>query len=199
MSLERFLSLSAIVLGFIGTVFLLKGVLRMTPDVIGEIGQTRLDYSIPVLENLSVQKADTICGFIFVVIAFSLQLIRTLFNLSAIRLPGSNVRSFILMLFFILIVSVLLLSINFSLRKHNRIEAGKSITRWYVKKYLLKENNLNLSQLSYVESYSSKLLYLPRAQNETDEEFLLRLGAVINIDFSKKLKPPNKSIKTYTK
>lgn len=188
MSLEKFLSLSAIVLGFIGTVFLLKGVLRMTPDVIGEIGLTRWDYSIPVLENLSVQKADTICGFIFIVIAFSLQLVQTLFNLSAIRLIENNLSSYILMLFFILIISALLLSIDFSLRKHNRIEAGKSITRSYVKRHLLKENNLDLSRLSSVESYSSKLLYLKREKNETDEEFLLRLGPIINIDFRSYLK-----------
>lgn len=91
------------------------------------------------------------------------------------------------------------MSIDFSLRKHNRIEAGKAITRWYVKNHLLKDDKLNLSRLSTVESYSSDLLYLPRVQNETDKEFLLRLGDTINIDFSKKLNTPNKSIKTETK
>lgn len=187
MRLRKFMSLLAIVLGFIGTVFLLFGVLRMTPDVISEIGQPRYDYSVPVLKNLSIQKADTICGFIFVVIAFCLQLTQTLCNFSAIRLPWSNVFSYILIFICTLILSAILLSYDYSLRDSNMKEAGKVITRLFVKDYLFKDGKLNLSILSTVESYSSDLLHLPRVKNETDEEFLLRLGPIINFDFSKKM------------
>ena len=192
MSIEKFLSLSAIILGFIGTVFLLKGVLRLTRDVIGEIGQTRFGYSIQLIENLVTQKADTICGFILIVIAFSLQLIQAVPNLSVIRLPGTNLRSYILTIIFIVIISVIMLSINFGIRKYNSKKARIFIVKYYVELVLLKDDILDLAQLHSVEVHSSELLDLTREKKETDNDFLLRLGTAINIDFSKKLKPtPN--------
>lgn len=192
MTLDKFLNLAAIILGFIGTIFLLKGVLRMTPDVIGEIGQTRYDYSLPVLENLSVQKADTVTGFIVIVIAFSIQLVREVLSLGDIKLPINGIGSFLAILIVCSVLFGTFLLINIGLRAHNKLAAGKSITKWYITTRILSTpEQINVNKIKDVEGYSKSLLNLERKESESDEDYLIRLGDFLDMDIRSKVLPPN--------
>src|SRR5947208_8073277 len=70
--------LSAI-LSLTGVTFLLKGILRLSPDLIAKISQTHLDFNLMQIQNLASQKADFVSGAALVLIAFLIQMFAVLF------------------------------------------------------------------------------------------------------------------------
>ena len=120
MCLDKFLSIFVTIMGFIGSLLLLKGVLAITTGVMAEIGQTRLDYSIPSINNLATQKADVIIGVFFIICAFLVQLLTQVVDLSQITISGGNLWNILKLLAFVLIISLIMWPINNALSKHYR-------------------------------------------------------------------------------
>src|SRR4030042_6721902 len=54
--------------------FLIKSVLWMSPKDMAELSRTRWNYSSPVTRNLAIQKADTLIGFVLLMLSFFLAL-----------------------------------------------------------------------------------------------------------------------------
>lgn len=68
------IQVAAITLTLAASFFLLKGNLSLSAAHIAELSETRWNYNQPVLQSLSRQQADTKLGFIFLLVAFVLQL-----------------------------------------------------------------------------------------------------------------------------
>lgn len=62
MELDRFLNLVATSLATLGSVYVLKSYLRMTPTASAELATPRWGFSLSVLEFLSAQRAEAIVG-----------------------------------------------------------------------------------------------------------------------------------------
>jgi hypothetical protein len=72
MNLDRFLNLLAAVFGAIGSVYVLKGIVSLTPMLIARLSSTDWGFSETQIDALVSQKADGIVGMALVVIAFLL-------------------------------------------------------------------------------------------------------------------------------
>jgi len=73
MLIDRFASIIAAILGLTGVMFVLKGVSRLSPDLIAKVSQTYLDFNITQIQNLASQKADFVTGAVLVLIACLVQ------------------------------------------------------------------------------------------------------------------------------
>ena len=71
--LRSFIQMSALILTFGASIFLLKSNLGMTPENIANLSSTRLNFSPPIVAAFAKQAADTRIGLILLLIAFILQ------------------------------------------------------------------------------------------------------------------------------
>ncbi len=183
MNLEKYLNLLAIILGFVGTIFILKGVLRMTPEIIGEIGQTKWGYNLIALENISIQKADTITGFALIVLAFVIQIINEFGNFNKIIMPTSRLVQLGTLIFACFALCGLFILINKGLCNSYKLEAGRSVTKSYLMKNILRaDNQINWRDVPHIEGYASTLLRFDRNQGEADKDYLFRLSKELDVD-----------------
>lgn len=72
--MRTFIQVSAVVLTLGSSIFLIKGNLNLTPEVIVGLSLTRFGGNPEVMKNLCDQKGDTIVGFSILMLAFLLQL-----------------------------------------------------------------------------------------------------------------------------
>lgn len=79
MSLDRVLSIIAVLLGVSGSILLGKGTLKLSARTIARMSQTYYGYNSLVLRSLASQKADFICGVLLIILAFLVQLANLLF------------------------------------------------------------------------------------------------------------------------
>lgn len=79
MSLDRVLSIIAVLLGVSGSILLGKGTLKLSARAIARMSQTYWGYNSLELRSLTSQKADFICGVLLIIIAFLVQLANLLF------------------------------------------------------------------------------------------------------------------------
>src|SRR5207245_10517400 len=79
MLIDRFVNVLSAILSLTGVTFLLKGILRLSPDLIAKISQTHLDFNLLQIQNLASQKADFVSGAALVLIAFLIQMFAVLF------------------------------------------------------------------------------------------------------------------------
>ena len=127
MCLDRFLTLLAVIIAFLGSIFLLKGILALSPDLMAKQVQTYLGYSLPQIQAQAGQKADAICGVAFVAIAFLLQIINLALVDEGITSFDSKMMGVITAIALSAVLSLTLLSINYGIRERQKIGIGKVI------------------------------------------------------------------------
>ncbi len=79
MSLDRMLSIIAVLLGVSGSVLLGMGTLKLSARTIARMSQTYSGYNSLELRSLASQKADFVCGVLLIILAFLFQLANLLF------------------------------------------------------------------------------------------------------------------------
>ena len=76
--LSTFVQVKAILLVLISSYFLIKGMLSISAKDLAELSKTKWDYNKTVTKNLTTQRADTIVGFILLLLSFLFQTINLL-------------------------------------------------------------------------------------------------------------------------
>ena len=72
--IRTFVQTTALVLTLISAVFLTRGNLALTAQVIAELSTSKWGYSAAVVDSLAAQRGDTWIGVAFLLTAFALQL-----------------------------------------------------------------------------------------------------------------------------
>src|SRR5258708_15523144 len=90
MDLDKFLNLVATIFGTLGAIYVMIGILAMSPEFIEKQSQSYWDFSIPQIESLAQQKADNVAGFVFVIVAFVLTGITIVFVPEGVRVFKSK-------------------------------------------------------------------------------------------------------------
>lgn len=71
--LRTFIQVQAILLVLISSYFLIKGMLSISAKDLAELSKTKWGYNKAVTKNLTTQRADTIVGFVLLLLSFLLQ------------------------------------------------------------------------------------------------------------------------------
>lgn len=89
MEMQRFFNIISAITGICGAVFLLWGVLKLTPELIAMMSEG-WGINSAVLENIAEQKADFVSGAFLIIVAFIAQMIALL-----IRVPRLVFENFV--------------------------------------------------------------------------------------------------------
>lgn len=76
--LRTFIQVQAILLVLISSYFLIKGMLSISAKDLAELSKTKWGYNKAVTKNLTTQRADTIVGFVLLLLSFLLQTVNLL-------------------------------------------------------------------------------------------------------------------------
>ncbi len=189
MCLDRFLTLLAVIIAFLGSIFLLKGILALSPDLMAKQVQTYLGYSLPQIQAQAGQKADAICGVAFVAIAFLLQMINLALVDEGITSFGSKMMGVITAIALSAVLSLTLLSINYGIRERQKNAIGGVLADQKLERIFTKKT-VTIADTKELENLAKVLLSIDVSNVDDPEVLLGRVAEVIGkevpagLDFS---------------
>ena len=159
MNIEYVLNLISTITGFIGTYFMGKGILAITPDVMAKLSQTCVGYNPEQIKNIAAQKSDMLSGFALILIAFLVQLLVQIF-----------IRRFniIWTLMIAVICSVLILAIVFPLNskysEQQQLEVRKELVKYDIND--LFKNHILIDERAGADIKHSAVFLFGKARKE---------------------------------
>lgn len=127
MNLDRFLTLLATIIGLIGSIFLVRGSLGLTPDIMARLAETIYWFNEAQVTGLAAQKANAVCGAVFILLAFALTVTRLAFVDEQIRCFDSKVMAFAVALAIAAVLCVGLLFIKSGIARSEKQKIGLMI------------------------------------------------------------------------
>lgn len=186
MLIDRFASIISAILGLAGVMFVLKGISRLSPDLIAKVSQTYLEFNVTQIQNLASQKADFVTGAVLVLIACLIQTGALLFLREPFPIfedywyaAGLAVATSVLMM-------VVFYGVNRGMSKHYQERAKFSLAKSYFQ-VVLKQDPILLQHLKTTEEVASSLFGIEKEADESDKEFLNRLAQRFEISLPKEL------------
>lgn|SRR3989338_7595053 len=178
MNWSKLVLLLSLFWGLIGSVFLIKAILSLTPRNILLLtpGYSYADCSPEIIRSMSQQKAESLVGISFIVISFLLQIILIFIERNNDVITVSRWLGFWILL---VVSSSTILATLFSerLSQHYRLAAGKLNIKDYCENNCGREITEN--NVSSIKGMAKELLDLDKKAGETDLEFLKRIGDYI--------------------
>jgi len=178
--IERFLSIIAAISGFGGAMFILKGVLRLSPDLIAAISQTYWGVNRAQVKNLSSQRADVISGASLILLAFTNEILILFF----IREPNQLFDHYGVGATVATEVSIIILAVFWGVSDQlsNCYESRAIflLAKWRVER-AIDNDPVRSTDLIGIEDTARSLLGMERLENERDREFLHRLAERLEI------------------
>lgn len=186
MTIEKTVSLFAVILGFFGSIFLAKGILYLTPDIMAGLSRGRWGYHTLQLENIASQKADFMCGVWLIVLAFFIQVMNQLFTSDVEIFENRWVGASIVGATALLIVG-LFGAANVPLKKKYDLQGRRVIASDRLQNIVTKEDIDERSFQSVVTDADNLLNFL-QEQDESPEAFIERYADHLNVDLPDSLK-----------
>lgn len=81
---RTFIQVLALSLTVIAAFFLIKSVIWTTPKDMAELSQSKWTYSLAIAKNLARQKADTIIGFVLLMLSLFIALVNLLWPMRGV-------------------------------------------------------------------------------------------------------------------
>lgn len=178
MDLDRFLNLLATVLGAIGSIYVLRSLLALTPDVTAAIARTHGDYSAPQLDSISAQRAESIVGAAVIILALALAVGSNAFVSPGLAAFPSRAAGLGAMLGGSVIVLLLALLASGRLKRTHRRDAARAITGHCLDQ-LLARPSLSVHAIDGLRSYAQSLLGLKFPQDTDPKKVLCDVAAVL--------------------
>lgn len=141
MMLNQFLSLIANLFGAIGSIYVLKSVLRLSPQSIQQLSATKYGFNADQIDSLLSQKSESVVGTCLIVIALLIAIINAAVNPSKIIVQDNNYICVLLAIFISSVVYLFLVLIgnyiNSNYRRSTaRIIAARTFERLFKKKII---------------------------------------------------------------
>jgi hypothetical protein len=186
MTLDRFLTLLATLLGGLGSVYVLRSLLGMTPDVMERLSRSYWDFSAPQIEALASQKADGVVGTTLVVGALLIAAVTIAFVPDGVRPFESKAVAVGLALAFTVIAGVILVLVGQGIQKQQKHEIGRVIVGLDVDR-VVKEGRLTPDDVSLFRAQARTLLDWTVEDTEPAAKLFARLAAHAGRDVPVKL------------
>jgi len=112
MTLEQFLSLVATIFGAVGSIYVLRSILKLTPQVTERISASVFGHNPEIIDSLSTQKAESIVGTYLILIALIIAVINSATTPSSIIVHPNRVLAIVIGVVLSLVVYLLLLFVG---------------------------------------------------------------------------------------
>ena len=189
MDLDKFLNLTATIIGALGAIYVMFGIMSMSPDLMGRLSQSYWDFSVPQIEALAEQKADSIAGVTYVVIAFILTSVTIIFVPEGVRVFENKAIALALAAVLTGGLYITLHFVSKGIYRNQKISIGRIFTAKYLGE-IAKRGRLELSDRDSLTVYAKDLLDIDVLPNESVQSLLPRVaisvGATLpeNLDYS---------------
>jgi hypothetical protein len=186
MLIDRFTSIIAAILGLTGVMFVLKGVSRLSPDLIAKVSQTYLDFNITQIQNLASQKADFVTGAVLVLIACLIQTGALLVVRAPFLIFEDYWQAASLAVGTSVMIVIIFFGVNRGMSKHYQERAKFSLAKSYLE-VVFKQDPILSQHLKTTEEVASSLFGIEKEPAESDKDFLNRLAKRFEISLPRDL------------
>ena len=171
MNLDRFLTLLATIVGLIGSIFLVRGALGLTPDIMARLAETGWWFNPAQVNGLATQKANAICGATFIFLAFLITVLRLVLVDDKIPCFESKGMAVAMAVSATAVLWALLLFVNGGVAAHEKNQIGVAIIGRRVDE-LLQRGKIGVEQAKELWVTAEKLLALnPNEVKDTEGAF----------------------------
>jgi hypothetical protein len=184
--IDRFASILSAVLGLTGVMFVLKGVARLSPDLIAKVSQTYLEFNVTQIQNLASQKADFVTGAVLILIACLIQTGALLFLREPFLIFEDYWHAAGLAVVTSVIIVIVFFGVNRGMSKHYQEQAKFSLAKSYFQA-VLKQDLILLQHLKTTEDVAASLFGIEKEPAESGKEFLSRLAKRFDISLPREL------------
>lgn len=186
MLIDRFASIVSALLGFTGVMFVLKGVARLSPDLIAKVAQTYLEFNVTQIQSLASQKADFVTGAVLVSIACLIQASSLLFLREPFPIFENYWSAAGLAVMTGAVVATVFFGVNRGMSKHYQDQAKFSLARTYFEA-VMKQDPILPQHVKTSEDVAASLFGIEKAPDETGPAFLNRLAKKFDISLPNEL------------
>ena len=171
MTLEQFLSLIATIFGAVGSIYVLKSILKLTPQITERISASRYGHNPEVIDSLSTQKAESVVGTNLILIALIIAVINSATTPSNIIIHPNRILAILFAIVLSVIVYLFLLIIGSRVNSLHRLAtariiAGKTLDR------LFKNENVPLYEMKSLHYLNKNFLHIKLSPNLSNKDFL---------------------------
>jgi len=184
--IDRFASIVSALLGFTGVMFVLKGVARLSPDLIAKVAQTYLEFNVTQIQSLASQKADFVTGAALVLIACVIQAGSLIFLRDPFPIYENYWHAAGLALITGAVMATVFYGINRGLSTHYQDQAKFSLARTYFEA-VLKQDPILPQHVKTSEDVAASLFGIEKAPDESGPAFLSRLAKKLEISVPNEL------------
>jgi hypothetical protein len=178
--IDRFASIMSALLGFTGLMFVMKGVARLSPDLIAKVSQTYLEFNVTQIQSLASQKADFVTGALLVLIACLIQTSALLFLREPFTIFENYWHAAGLAVTTSALVAVVFFGVNRGMSKHYQERAKFSLAKTYFEA-VLKQDPILPQHIKTSEDVAASLFGIEKEPDESGKEFLNRLARRFDI------------------
>lgn len=186
MKLNRFLSLLAACIGLGGAMIMAWSFLLQTPETMLSLTSpySRIDYAPEQIASLADQKADTLIGVLWILLAFLVEIVSLLFvkedtEISFAEKIRQGLSTLIGMAIIVIIVVALAWgsrAVDFRIARHNKLEMGKLAVKNHLS-FIRREKMT--PDIQYIEQMCKDLLNLNKNGSESSSVFLKRVEVYV--------------------
>jgi hypothetical protein len=194
MELDRFLNLLATVLGGMGSIYVLKALASLSPNLIARLSSTYIGFSPVQIDSLARQKADNIVGIVLVLIALVIAILNLAFVPSDVRFIEERIVAVTLVAALAAVIYVALFFVGNAVRQSEKLTVGRLIATDALNR-LLKRKRLPVSEVGSLRAYALTLLEMQIDESEPPRQVLQRLAKELDLiipdgfDFSEVERP----------
>jgi len=186
MMIDRFASILSAIFGLVGLMFLLKGISRLSPDLIAKISQTYVEFNMTQIQNLASQKADFTTGAVLILIACLIQTAALLFLREPFMIFDNYWHAAGLAVATGVIVMIIFFGVNRGMSNHYQEQAKYSLAKVYFQT-VLKQDPILTQHLKTTEDLAASLFGIEKKPEESGKEFLSRLAKRFEISLPREL------------
>jgi hypothetical protein len=171
MTFDQFLTLIATILGAVGSIYVLKSILRLTPEVTKRLSARTYGHDPNQIDSLSAQKAESVVGTILIILALAIAILNAAFTPSNFVVSPSRLSAILIAVALTVIVCFLLTLIGKRVDSRHRRDVAHIIIAEVLDK-LSKSNSVPSSDLRSLRYIADKYLDLKLQPDATPRDFL---------------------------
>lgn len=186
MLIDRFFSIVSAILGFAGLMFVLKGVARLSPDLIAKVSQTYLEFNLTQIQSLAAQKAEFVTGAILILLACLIQLSALLLLRDPFPIFEGYWQAAGIAVSTSALVALVFFGVNRGMVKHYQEQAKLSLARTYFQT-VLQQDPILPQHVKTTEDVAASLFGIGKEPSESGKAFLQRLAKRLDISIPREM------------
>ena len=171
MTLEQFLSLVATIFGAVGSVYVLRSILRLTPQVTERMSASVYGHNPEIIDSLSTQKAESVVGTWLILVALVLAVVNAATTPSSIIVHPNRLLAIFISLVLSLVVYLILLFVGSKVNSRHRLATARIIAANALDR-LFKSKNVPLYEIRSLRYLNDRFLNIRLPPDLSNKDFL---------------------------